>query len=137
MALPVFIGICVIAGLLQWSGALALFVRSFTPIMAIFNLPPEAALAVVLGSVRKDGLAIGLLNGDWASLKVPVDSPVQVLTVVYLAGVLLPCLVTVLTVVREMRFRFALKMVGKQACFAALFSFCIAWFGAFLVSFTN
>ena len=137
MALPIFIGICVIAGLLQWSGALALLVRSFAPVMAIFNLPPEAALAVVLGSVRKDGLAIGFLSDDWASLKVPVDTPVQVLTAVYLAGVLLPCLVTVFTVAKEMRLRFAFKMVGRQACFAALFSLCIAWFGALLVSFTN
>ena len=33
------------------------------PVMTLFNLPPEAAFAVVLGSVRKDGLAIGLLSG--------------------------------------------------------------------------
>ena len=137
MALPIFIVICVIAGLLQWSGILDLLIRSFAPVMAIFNLPPEAALAVVLGAVRKDGLAIGLLNGDWDSLKVPFDTPVQVLTAVYLAGVLLPCLVTVLTVVREMRPRFALKMLGRQAGFAILFSLCIAWLGALLVSITN
>ena len=79
-----------------------------------FNLPPEAAIAVVLGAVRKDGLAIGLLDGDWATLKVPLESSVQVLTAVYLAGVLLPCLVTVLAVVREMRANFAIKMIGRQ-----------------------
>ena len=87
--------------------------------MAIFNLPAEAALAVVLGSVRKDGLAIGLPNGDLDSLKLPLDTSVQVLTAVYLAGVLLPCLVTVLTVVREMGSQFV-EMVGRQACFAVL-----------------
>ncbi len=134
MALPIFIGICVVAGLLQWSGALAWLTRLLAPVMAVFNLPPEASLAVVLGSVRKDGLAIGLLNGDWDSLKIPLDSSVQVLTAVYLAGVLLPCLVTVLTVAREMRPGFALKMVGRQAGFAALFSLGIAWIGALLVS---
>ena len=137
MALPIFVVICVIAGFLQWSGILDLLIRSFAPVMAIFNLPPEAALAVVLGSVRKDGLAVGLLNGDWDSLKMPVDTPVQVLTAVYLAGVLLPCLVTIFTIVREMRLRFALKMVGRQAGFAMLFSLCIAWLGALLVSITN
>ncbi|WOO39904.1 nucleoside recognition domain-containing protein [Rubellicoccus peritrichatus] len=137
MALPIFIVICFAAGLLQWSGALAWLTHFLTPVMAAFHLPPEAALAVVLGSVRKDGLAIGLLNGDWDSSKVPFDTPAQVLTAVYLAGVLLPCLVTVVSVAKEMRAGFALKMVIRQACFAALFSLCIAWFGALLVSFVS
>ncbi len=133
MALPIFIGICIIAGLLQWSGALAWITHMLAPVMAVFNLPAEAALAVVLGSIRKDGLAIGLLNGDWDSLKVPMESSVQVLTAVYLAGVLLPCLVTVLTVAREMRLKFALKMVARQVLFVAFFSLCIAWGGALLI----
>ncbi|MEM9399118.1 MAG: nucleoside recognition domain-containing protein [Verrucomicrobiota bacterium] len=133
MALPIFIGICFIAGLLQWSGALDRLTRLLAPVMAAFNLPPEAALALVLGSVRKDGIAIGLLDGDWNSLKVPLDTPAQVLTVVYLAGVLLPCLVTLLTVAKEMRMSFALKMLARQVGFAALFSLCIAWFGALLI----
>lgn len=133
MALPIFIGICIIAGLLQWSGVLDWSTQLLAPIMAAFNLPPEAALAVVLGSVRKDGMAIGLLNADWDALKVPLDTPVQVLTAVYLAGVLLPCLVTVLAVAKEMQTRFAIKMVVRQAFFAALFSLCIAWFGALLI----
>ena len=132
MALPIFIGICFVAGLLQWSGALSSLTGWLGPVMSVFNLPPEAALAVVLGSVRKDGLAIGLLNGDWGSLKVPLDTSAQVLTAVYLAGVLLPCLVTVLTVGREMGPRFALKMIGRQVCFAVLFALGIAWFGALL-----
>lgn len=136
MALPIFVGICVVAGLLEWSGALDWFINFLGPLMALFNLPPEATFAVVLGSVRKDGLAIGLLDGDWGALKVPMDSPVQVLTAVYLAGVLLPCLVTAFTVAKEMKPSFALKMIGRQACFAAFFSLCIAWLGALLMSLT-
>ena len=95
----------------------------------MFNLPPEAALASVLGSVRKDGIAIGLLDTDWTSLKVPLDTPFQLLTAVYLAGVLLPCLVTIITVAREMQLRFALKMVLRQVVYAMAFSLCIAWMG--------
>lgn len=134
MALPIFIGICFTAGILQWLGALAWLTGLLAPVMAAFNLPPEAAVAVVLGSVRKDGLAIGLLDSEWNALKVPMDAPLQILTAVYLAGVLLPCLVTVVTVVREMRFGFAFKMVGRQAAFAALFSFVIAWGGHFVLT---
>ncbi|MEM0965329.1 MAG: nucleoside recognition domain-containing protein [Verrucomicrobiota bacterium] len=134
VALPIFIGICVAAGLLQWSGVLEWFTRLLAPVMALFNLPPQAAVAVVLGSVRKDGLAIGLLDADWNSLKVPLDSSVQILTAVYLAGVLLPCLVTVVTVAKEMTPKFAIRMVGRQAFFAALFSVGIAWIGRLLVT---
>lgn len=137
IALPIFVGICIVAGLLQWSGVLNSLTRLSAPVMAIFNLPAESALAVVLGSVRKDGLAIGLLNGDMDSLKVPLDTSVHVLTAVYLAGVLLPCLVTVLTVAKEMGTQFAMKMVGRQAGFAAAFAVCIAWIGTLIFSIIN
>ena len=132
VAFPIFVGICILAGLLQWSGVLGSLTSILEPVMAAFNLPSETALAIVLGSVRKDGLAIGLLNGEMDSLKVVLDTPVQVLTSVYLAGVLLPCLVTVLTIGREMGFMFGLKMIGRQAFFAAIFALCIAWFGLLL-----
>jgi len=134
IAFPIFVGICVVAGFLEWSGALHFLSQFFAPLMAAFNLPPEAMLAVVLGSVRKDGLAIGLLNQEWDALKIPLDTPVQVLTAVYLAGVLLPCLVTVWTVAKEMRVGFAARMVARQAFFAALFSLAIAWLGALILT---
>ena len=137
MALPIFVGICLIAGLCQWLGLLGGLTQLAAPLMAWFRLPPEAALAVVLGAVRKDGLAIGLLDAEWHALKVPIDTPLQVLTAVYLAGVLLPCTVTVLTVVREMRLAFALKMLSRQAGFAALFSLCFAWGGHWFLSLLN
>jgi Fe2+ transport system protein B len=133
IALPIFVAICVFAGLCQWCGALDALTRLCAPLMALFRLPPEAALAIILGAVRKDGIAIGLLDANWHALKVPMDQPLQVLTAVYLAGVLLPCLVTMLTVVREMRTRFAFKMIARQASFAALFSLLIAW-GGHLIS---
>jgi Fe2+ transport system protein B len=135
MALPIFVGICCLAGLAQWTGTLAALTELSAPVMALFRLPPEAALAVVLGAVRKDGLAIGLLDGDWSALKVPMEGPLQILTVVYLAGVLLPCLVTVLTVAREMRPAFALKMVARQAGYAVAFSLVLAWGGHLFFSF--
>ena len=120
---------------MQWSGALEALTSILKPVMVPFNLPSEAALAIVLGSVRKDGIAIGLINGDMNSLKMPFDNPVQVLTTVYLASVLLPCLVTVLTIWKEMSFKFAIKMIGRQASFAALFALGIAWLGLIVVNF--
>lgn len=135
VALPIFLGICFIAGLMQWSGVLGSLTSILRPVMAVFNLPAEAALSIVLGSVRKDGIAIALLNGDMNSLKIALDTPVQVLTSVYLASVLLPCLVTVLTIWKELGFKFGIKMLGRQASFAALFALGIAWLGLIATKF--
>ena len=135
VAFPIFVVICLIAGIMQWSGALVQLTSILKPVMGLFNLPSDAALAIVLGSIRKDGIAVGLLNGDINSLKIAFDYPFQVLTTVYLASVLLPCLVTVLTIWREMSFKFAIRMIGRQASFAALFAFGIAWLGLVAVNF--
>ena len=131
MAFPIFVIICFVAAALDWFGVLASGARVLAPVMAIFNLPGDAATAVVLGSIRKDGLAIGLLHRDWGTLKVALESPAQVLTAVYLAGVLLPCLVTLFTIAREMRWAFALKLCARQMTWAVGFAILIAWGGTF------
>jgi small GTP-binding protein len=134
LALPVFFLICFIAAVLQWTGVLDFLSESLTPLMSLFNLPGEVAPAVILGSVRKDGIAIGLLDGDWSSLKAPLETPVQLLTAVYLAGVLLPCLVTLLTIVKEQSPVFTLKLVCRQALAASGFALLIAWAGYGLIN---
>lgn len=127
MALPIFFVLCIGASTLHVSGVLPVFAQAIEPVMSLFNLPAEAATAVVLGSVRKDGIAIGLLDSSWNSLKVPAMTSGQLLTSVYLAGVFMPCLVTLLAVAKELGFSFAAKLAVRQAAWASLFSFCIAW----------
>jgi Fe2+ transport system protein B len=100
--------------------------------MALYNLPSDAATSVILGSIRKDGSAICLLDGTGDGLKVALQTPAQVFTAVYLAGVLLPCLVTVFTVIREMRWKFAAKLCGRQILWASGFAMIIAWAGALI-----
>lgn len=129
LALPVFFVICFIAAFLQVTGLLDLMSTAAAPLMALFNLPGEAATSVILGSVRKDGLAIALLDSDWETLKVPLETSVQILTIVYLAGVLLPCLVTLWTIAREFNPRYALKLCARQIAGAAGFSILLAWSG--------
>ncbi|MEM7697175.1 MAG: nucleoside recognition domain-containing protein, partial [Verrucomicrobiota bacterium] len=133
MAIPVFAGICFVAGSLAYFGVFGLISRGLAPIMALFRLPGEAATAVALGSVRKDGIAIGLLDDDWGSLKVGLESPAQVLTAVYLAGVLLPCVVTLFTIGREMSWAFAARLCLRQVAWASGFAMIIAWVGGIIV----
>ena len=131
-AFPVFVLICFLAAILDWLGVLDWFYNAIAPALALFNLPGEAASAVVLGAIRKDGIAVGLLENGGEGLKVAIDTPVQVLTAVYLAGVLLPCLVTVCTIVREMSWKFAARLCARQMIWASGFGVVIAWGGALL-----
>ncbi len=127
-AIPIFVIITIIASLLNWLGVIATLTNIINPLMGWFNLPPEASLPIVLASIRKDGLLLFAEPETLAML-----TPLQVLTGVYLAGVLLPCLVTLLTIMQEKSSRFALLLLGKQAIAAIIFSLFLAW-GGLLIS---
>ena len=126
-AIPIFLAMALIASVLDWFGVLNGLSRLINPTMALFRLPPEAALPVILASVRKDGI---LLFAEPST--VSLLSPVQILTGVYLAGVLLPCLVTALTIAREQSPKFALRLMLRQAIAAVIFAFILAW-GGYLI----
>jgi ferrous iron transport protein B len=127
-ALPVFAAICVVAALLDYAGVLERLGVALAPAMGAFGLPAEAALPLVLASIRKDGIA--LLTADAAGLA--ALSPVEVLVAVYLAGVLLPCLVTAITVAHEVSVRFVARMLARQAAAAIAFALALAWIGRLL-----
>lgn len=132
MAIPIFAAICFAAASLAYFGILDAVARLLSPVMALFRLPGEAATAIAFGSVRKDGIAIGLLDDEWGALKVGLEGPTQVLTAVYLAGVLLPCMVTLVTIAREMRWTFALRLCLRQMAWASAFALLIAWLGGWI-----
>jgi len=126
-ALPIFFFITAAVSLLQWTGTLQVASVVIEPAMTIFRLPPEVAPALIFASVRKDGILLLAEPNLATSL-----SAVQLLTAVYLAGVLLPCLITCITVAREHSRSFALKLVSQQAVAAIGFSSLLAWGGAWL-----
>ncbi|MCC9641058.1 50S ribosome-binding GTPase [Rhodopirellula sp. JC740] len=128
-AMPIFVVICVVASLLAHFGVLDLASQFLRPVMALFDLPAQSALPVVLASVRKDG--IFLLSAD-DGLSFPMTSA-QALTAVYLAGVLLPCLVTAMTIGRETGWQTTFKLLARQASFATGFALLLAWGGAWLL----
>ena len=126
-AIPIFLVITVIASVLDWLDLITLLAGWISPLMELFGLPPEAAVSVILASIRKDGV---LLFAEPDTLA--VLTPLQILTGVYLAGVLLPCLVTVLTIAREQSVRFAVGLMARQAIAAISFSMLLAWGGNWL-----
>ena len=128
-AMPIFLVICIVASLLAQLGVLDLASRVLGPVMGLFDLPADSALAVILSSVRKDG--IFLLAAD-DGLSFPMTAA-QALTAVYLAGVLLPCLVTALTIGRETGWKATSKVLLRQAGFAIVFALILAWGGRLLL----
>ena len=121
MALPIFFVITFVASIIEWTGFIGYFANEIGFLMQFFNLPQESSLAIILGSIRKDGLLLLAEPNLVNSL-----SPIQVLTGVYLAGTLLPCIVTFLTVIREMSWMFALKMIAKQIIAVVAFTLLLA-----------
>ena len=126
-AIPIFLVITIIASVLDWFGLITALAGWINPLMGLFDLPPEAALPVIFASIRKDGLLLFAEPGTLAVL-----TPLQVLTGVYLAGVLPPCLVTALTIAREQSVRFAVELMARQAIAATAFSMLLAWGGGWL-----
>lgn len=76
-----------------------------------------------------DGVFL-LASSDGLALPMP---PSQVATVGYLAGVLLPRLVTALTIARETSWKLTARMLFRQAAFAIAFSLILAWGGRWIL----
>ena len=131
LALPIFFAITLIASVLGWSGLLDKAAAVVQPLMSLFRLPAEAALPVLLASIRKDGILL-FAGGEETGSMAAAWTATQVLTAVYLAGVLLPCLVTALTIAREQSWRFAAKLLTRQALAASAFAATVAWFGKWI-----
>jgi Fe2+ transport system protein B len=120
--MPIFILISILASVLDWLSAIELLAGILNPLMALFHLPTDTALPVLLASIRKDGILLFAQSNLTAVL-----TPGQILTGVYLASTLLPCLVTVLTIAREQSTHFALKLMGRQMLAASSFTLVLAW----------
>ncbi len=121
-ALPTFFAIAMVASLLDWSGVLDAAGGLIAPAMAVFALPAEAALPTVLAAIRKDGILLLAEAGTVASL-----SASQLLVATFLAGTVLPCLVTAITIGRELGMRFAATLVAKQSAFAITVAVAVGW----------
>ncbi len=124
-SLPIFFTIAMIASLLDWSGALDAAGGLLGPAMAVFALPAEAAMPTVLAAVRKDGILLLAEAGTVASL-----GAAQLLIATFLAGTVLPCLVTAITIGRELGLRFAGGLVVKQSAFAVAVAAAVGWASA-------
>jgi ferrous iron transport protein B len=127
-ALPVFVAIVGAASLLAATGAMEAAARPFEPLLAALRLPGDVALPVLLASVRKDGLLLLAEPGLVHRL-----DDAQLLAALVLAGALLPCLVTAVTIARERSRRVAARLLAYQAAGALVLTAAISWAGLLVV----
>jgi small GTP-binding protein len=128
-AIPIFFAITLIASLLDWAGMIGVLASGLRPAMALFRLPDEAALAVIMASIRKDGI---LLFAEAEVLQ--KLSPWQTVTAVYLGSVFLPCLVTVFTIAREQSAKFATGLLLRHVVAALVFTMIVGWGGVLMTT---
>ena len=111
-AMPIFLIICIVAALLDTTGALGWLANTVAPGLKIFHLPGEVAPAILFSILRKDGLLT--INQGEGALAASLTTG-QIFTLVWLAGTLTACLVTLWTIRKELGWRTALSLAGKQA----------------------
>lgn len=108
-ALPLFLGVALLAALLQALGLLPLLARLLSPLLLPLGLPGEAALGLLASLLRKDG----------ALLLAPLPlGPGGLLLALYLSGTLSPCLVTLWTLGRAEGMGFLRGLLLRQFLFA-------------------
>ena len=110
-AVPVvFLGVLVI-DLIYMTGAFELIARLAGPMMeALFGLPPETALAIAVGFLRKD-VAIGMLA--------PLDlSAIQLVKSSVMLALTFPCIATYAVMLRELGWIDTLKAAGLMLTIA-------------------
>ena len=110
-AMPVFFIICGIGALLAYVGFLEQLALWVSPALALFGLPGEVAPGIIFSIVRKDGLLV-LNQGEGVLLATLTAS--QLFILVYLASTLTACMVTLWSIGRELGWRYAGLVAGRQ-----------------------
>ncbi len=132
-AMPIFFLICGVGALLAYIGFLDQLAAWVSPVLALFGLPGETAPGVIFSIVRKDGLLI-LNQGEGALLATLTAG--QTLVLVYLASTLTACLVTLWSIGRELGWRYAGLVAGRQGLTAIISAVVLATALTFFTTFT-
>ena len=111
-AMPLFLLICLAAALLDYYGVIDNICYVLAPAAQLFHLPADVLPGIVFSLLRKDGLLV--MNEDNGLLLHNLN-PIQLTIVIWLASTLMACLVTIITIAREISYAFAAGLVGKQA----------------------
>lgn len=110
-ALPIFIGICLVASALALTPILEFISKMFIPVLSLLHIPHELSPGLLFSMIRKDGML--LFNMGGGSL-IQSLSAWQVLILVFFSSTFTACSVTMTMVMRQLGWREGGKMIGRQ-----------------------
>ncbi|MBM7541951.1 nucleoside recognition domain-containing protein [Amphibacillus cookii] len=110
-AMPIFLLICLVSSAFEMMGVLAILSWLVKPLLYLFSLPIEAAPGLIFSFIRKDGLLV--LNEGQGHLLLDMSIG-QIFILVYLASTLSACLVTLLTIGKELGWKASCSIGLKQ-----------------------
>ena len=122
--MPIFLLICAVGVLLEFTGILGWLAAAVAPALALFRPPGEVAPGVIFSIIRKDGLLT--LNSEDGALLATLGTA-QVFVLVWLASTLTACLVTLYTLGRELGWAHTVRVASRQAFTALLTTAAFAW----------
>lgn len=120
-AMPIFIFICFVASFLQTFHVIQVFSMIFHPLLALLQLPAEAASGLAFSMIRKDGILLfNQGQGDFLSQL----SCSQLFLLVFLSSTLTACLVTMMTIAKEFGLKNAIQFIYRQVITSVCFAMC-------------
>lgn len=110
-AMPIFLIICIMATLLDFVGILSQLTHLISPIMSLIGAPEQSGSGVIFSMIRKDGI---LLFNEGSGELLNSMTTGTIFLLVYLASTLSSCLVTLWTIVKELKSKIAFSLMVKQ-----------------------
>lgn len=110
-AMPIFLVICLVSSLIDYWGWMGKLAAVTGPFLSLWGLPEEAASGLFFSVLRKDGMLI--FNEGEGSFLQALDL-LTLFTLIYLASTLTACLVTLWTIRKELGWRTAVGLIGRQ-----------------------
>ncbi len=123
-AMPIFLLLCLASASCEYLGAMNALAGALAPGMKFFHLPKEVSLAVVLSIFRKDGMLT--LNASNGALLRSLSGGQLLVSCIWPARSPLASS-TLSTVRRELGFRVAAALAGRQMLTSVVSAWCLAW----------
>ncbi|EPD49278.1 hypothetical protein HMPREF1208_01736 [Staphylococcus sp. HGB0015] len=122
-AMPIFIGICLIASTLALTPILTMISKIFVPILMLLHIPHDLSVGILFSMIRKDGMLLFNMGGGSVIQSL---SAWQVLLLVFFSSTFTACSVTMTMVMRQLGLREGGKMILRQMATSVC---CIALLG--------
>ncbi|MBO0997495.1 50S ribosome-binding GTPase [Bacillus sp. SD075] len=110
-AMPIFLIICLVASLFDFLGWMDILKRLVAPLLVVIGLSADIAPAFVASLFRKDGI---LLLNEGNGIMADQLAVGELFIAVFLCSTFTACLVTLVKIMRELSFKEALLLAGKQ-----------------------